>query len=116
MTTAIERERHRRSCRVRAGIGERLHSRHRNVTVDPVAVERACAGEAIRLTQPEVTQAVERLRRAGLSILQTAIRLRVAPRTVSRHWLKAQRLSTGSTTSDLGYPQPHPLIDVHTNG
>ena len=96
--TPAARECNRRGSRGRSGIGVRLHSRHRNVTVDPVAVERACAGEAIRLTQPEVTEAVERLRRAGLSILQTAIRLRVAPRTVSRHWLKAQQGRAGLST------------------
>ncbi len=56
--------------------------------VDPVAVDRACDGDRLMarsLTDDELTVAVDRLTRHGLSAAQIAARLGVHPRTVQRH-------------------------------
>lgn len=52
--------------------------------LDPVAVERACDGDQVRLTRAERTQAVRTLRQQGLSLNQIAQRLHIDQRQVSR--------------------------------
>jgi hypothetical protein len=52
--------------------------------IDPVAVERACNGEDIPLTRAERIAAVQRLTDRGFSQLQTADRLGIHPRQVTR--------------------------------
>lgn len=91
--TEAKRRCDRASSRRRSGIGQRRHSKSRNPNADQIAIERACNGEAVRLTQTELTAAVARLRSAGCSILHTARVLRVAPRTVNRHWVKWREMT-----------------------
>jgi hypothetical protein len=52
--------------------------------VDEIAVERACAGERVPLTDAELASAIQRLRRAGWSRNAIADQLRAAERTVAR--------------------------------
>lgn len=76
----------RRRSAARRGIGRGPATRRsRDPHVDPIAVERACHGDPVPLTVRERGLAIERLRQQGLSIVETAVRLHVAPRTVSRH-------------------------------
>src|SRR6266508_2406568 len=60
-------------------------SKRRLSDVDPVSVERACAGQPHQLTVAERHQAVALLTRLGLSVRLIATRLGVAERTVIRH-------------------------------
>src|SRR6266498_3744143 len=60
-------------------------SKRRLPDVDPVSVERACAGQPHLLTVAERAQAVALLTRLGLSARQIAARLGVSERTVVRH-------------------------------
>ncbi len=60
-------------------------SKRRLSDVDPVSVERACAGQPHLLTVAERAQAVALLTRLGLSARLIATRLGVAERTVIRH-------------------------------
>lgn len=57
----------------------------RDPHVDWVNVHRAIHGDPVTLTIQERAAAVAELTRAGLSALQIAERLRVAPRTVHRY-------------------------------
>jgi hypothetical protein len=52
--------------------------------IDEIAVERACAGESVRLSRPERLAAVRRLRTAGRGYEEIARRLRVDVRQVHR--------------------------------
>ena len=65
------------------------HSRVRSLAVDPIAVERAVAGDRVPLTVPERHQVIQRLTASGLSANQIADRLGVAQRTVTRYRAKA---------------------------
>ncbi len=67
--------------------------------MDPVAVDRACAGElpAGRLTVSERTAAVSRLTRSGLSARQVSARMGVSPRTVVRARRRAEQPGDLST-------------------
>lgn len=57
-----------------------------SLEIDPIAVERLKAGSFTgRPTAGELRRAVIELRRAGLSIHETARRLRCSSRTVQRH-------------------------------
>jgi len=60
-------------------------SKRRTPDVDPVSVERACAGQPHQLTVAERAKAVALLTRAGYSARNIATRLGVAERTVVRH-------------------------------
>ena len=59
--------------------------RDRGREVDPIAVERACSGDSIRLTIRERGIAIERLDRLGLTARAISERLGLAPRTVQRY-------------------------------
>ena len=52
--------------------------------VDVIAVERACAGERLPLTEAELSAAIRRLRRSGWSRTAIAERLDVPERIVAR--------------------------------
>lgn len=53
--------------------------------VDPVAVQRACDGERVRLTGLERREAVAQLSREGLTVAAIAGRLHMTTRSVERH-------------------------------
>lgn len=53
--------------------------------VDPVAVERAVAGQRVRLTRLERRAAAQALSRRGLSARVVAERVGCSSRTVQRH-------------------------------
>ena len=65
------------------------HSRVRRLPIDPVAVERAISGDAIRLTVPERVEVVRQLTARGLSANEIAGQLGVAHRSVTRYRAKA---------------------------
>jgi hypothetical protein len=67
-----------------AGYRARRAAGRREVRFDPVAVERALAGERIPLSRPERLEAVRRLHAARLSDRQIGQRLGVCTRTVLR--------------------------------
>jgi hypothetical protein len=60
--------------------------------VDQIAVERACAGEPVRLTAAEVTAAVDRLRARGLTYAAIGRRLGRDPDP----WRRARQTPPGS--------------------
>lgn len=81
----------RRRSKQLAGIGH-YPSRIRR-GYDPIAVERALAGDhSIVLTADELTAAIAKCTRWRMSALQIAERLGVAPRTVVRHRRRAANL------------------------
>lgn len=53
--------------------------------IDEVAIERAMSGDRVGLTPPERGIAITRLTDLGMSARQIAMRLHVAPRTVTRY-------------------------------
>jgi len=57
----------------------------RSPHIDEIAVERAMAGDAVRLTIRERGEAVRRLTAAGLTARQVASRLHITTRTVVRY-------------------------------
>ena len=60
-------------------------SRRRNDDIDPIAVERRCAGDhTVPLTQAEAAEAFARLEVRGLSASEIADRLGVSERAVGR--------------------------------
>lgn len=81
---AVERRRHAWRVRYRPKGMFRYPKLHGGV--DPMAVERACAGDRqVQLTKAEMHAAVDELSRLGKSAAQIAIRLGVSPRTVQRY-------------------------------
>lgn len=52
--------------------------------IDAIAVERACAGESLPLTEAEVSAAIQRLRRAGWSKPAISDQLGIAEQTVNQ--------------------------------
>jgi len=83
--------------------------RARVVEVDPVAVQRACAGQlpAGGLTVRERTTAVSRLTGSGLSARQVGARIGVSPRTVvrarRRSWERAEAQGPEAVAGLLGW-------------
>jgi len=73
----------------------------RGRSVDPAAVFRAVGAERMPLTSAERTEAVRQLTAERLSINETARRLGLAARTVTRHRAAARRSEkTGAGCSD----------------
>ncbi len=71
--------------------------------VDVIAVDRACAGDRIRLTDAELSAAIRRLRRAGWSMNAIAEQLDAPERivlreatTVERGRLRVRRMNRGA--------------------
>ena len=59
--------------------------------VDEIAVERACDGDDVRLTEPERAAAIHVLRDRGLTLREIADRLRVPDRVVFRETARTPR-------------------------
>lgn len=70
--------------------------------VDEVAVERACAGERVRLSSEERHLAILRLTEQGLSVREIAQRIGVTGRSVTRH--RAQLRDAGMAKADAAQP------------
>lgn len=65
----------------------RRRAQTRTPYVDPIAVERACAGDRVRLTRAERRTAVATLHGRGLTARTISTRLGITPRSVQRHRL-----------------------------
>lgn len=91
-------------CNCPAAVNRRRHSRREYIPsrrprcgirggYDQVAVDRAVAGDvSIRLTEPELVEAVRQLDAKGLSGAEIATVLGITTRTVQRH--RARRRAT----------------------
>jgi DNA-binding NarL/FixJ family response regulator len=53
--------------------------------IDPIAVERACAGDPVRLTTDERRTAIAHMHQRGVQVRTIARRLQISERTVHRH-------------------------------
>ena len=94
---AVRKARQRSALRV---MPPRVHSFSRDPHIDPVAVERACHGDRVRLTIEELTVAVVKLTAAGMPAFTIAERLRISDRAVTRHRARARKLAAPSTAVD----------------
>lgn len=88
---------------------------------DEIAVVRAVAGDmSIKLTVPELAEAIARLDRRGMSARAVAWQLGVTPRTVVRHRSRRrasqEKSAAASPTTALTMPTPQRTVLSTANG